>query len=128
MGVPTLRKVFDEQYYTELPGGILEGLGRLFHGNVQLYVYPTAPRPGEVSTSTTVELGPPLQSLLDYLRQRGQIVPIEDFNPTQLHVFPEDVLDAIQKGKPGWEQYLPAVAVKVIKERELFGYRKPEKQ
>ena len=44
MGVPTLRAVFDEQYYTSLPGGILEGLGRLFQGNVRLYVYPTLDR------------------------------------------------------------------------------------
>src|ERR1019366_1470746 len=29
MGVPTLREVFEEKYYTEMEGGILEGLGRL---------------------------------------------------------------------------------------------------
>ena len=92
MGVPTLRTVFDEQYYTELPGGILEGLGRLFHGHVRLYVYPTRARTGEVATSTTVEVAPPLQPLLTYLRERGQIEPIEDFDARQLHVFPEDVL------------------------------------
>ena len=27
MGVPSLRDIFDEQYYTDLEGGILEGLG-----------------------------------------------------------------------------------------------------
>jgi hypothetical protein len=124
MGVPILRAIFDEQYYTQLAGGILEGLGRLFQGQVRLYVYPTAAKPGEVDTSSTIEVAPQLQHLLAYLRERGGIEAIEDFDASQLHVFPKDVLDAMQKGTPGWEKYLPPQAADVIKERELFGYRK----
>jgi len=30
LGVPTLHEIFDEKYYSNLDGGILEGLGRLF--------------------------------------------------------------------------------------------------
>ena len=123
MGVPTLRAVFDEQYYTSLPGGILEGLGRLFQGNVRLYVYPTMDRSGEVVTSATLEVAPPLQHLLTYLREKGGIEAIEDFDTRQLHIFPQDVLAAIQNGTPGWEQYLPPQAAEVIKQRALFGYR-----
>src|SRR5208337_1908859 len=80
MGVPTLRAIFDEQYYSALPGGILEGLGRLFQGNVRLYVYPTMEQSGEVATSTTLEVAPPLQHLLAYLRDKGGIEAIEDFD------------------------------------------------
>ena len=123
MGVPTLRAVFDEQYYTSLPGGILEGLGRLFQGNVRLYVYPTLDQAGEVATSATLEVARPLQHLLAYLREQGAIEAIEDFDSRQLHIFPKEVLRAIQKGSPGWEQYLPPQAAEVIKQRALFGYR-----
>jgi len=123
MGVPTLRAVFDEQYYTSLPGGILEGLGRLFQGNVRLYVYPTMEQSGEVATSTTLEVAPPLQHLLAYLRDKGGIEAIEDFDSRQLHMLPNEVLAAIQNGAPGWEQYLPPQAAEVIKQRALFGYR-----
>ena len=42
MGVPTLRAVFDEQYYTNLPGGILEGLGRLVSGKCTAVCLPHA--------------------------------------------------------------------------------------
>ena len=122
MGVPTLRKVFDDQYYTGLPGGILEGLGRLFQGNVRLYVYPTRTRAGEVATSTTLEVDPQLQHLLDYLRERGWIEAIENFDSRQLHMLPDEVLAAIQNGTSGWEQYLPPQATDVIKQRALFGY------
>jgi hypothetical protein len=123
MGVPTLRAVFDEQYYAGLPGGILEGLGRLFQGNVRLYVYPTMERSGEVATSSTLEVAPPLQHLLAYLREKGGIEAIENADMSQLQMLPNEVLTAIQDGAPGWEQYLPPRAAEVIKQRALFGYR-----
>ncbi len=128
MGVPTLRAVFDEQYYTCLPGGIMEGLGRLFQGSVRLLVYPTLAQTGEVATSTTLEVAPPLQHLLAYLRDKGGIEAIEDFDTSQLKVLPKDVLAAIQNGTPGWEQYLPPRAAEVIKQRALFGYRQTEER
>ena len=40
MGVPTLREIFDEKYYTHLAGGILESFGRMFKNDLKLYVYP----------------------------------------------------------------------------------------
>ncbi|MFM8468902.1 MAG: TonB-dependent receptor, partial [Limisphaerales bacterium] len=40
MGVPTLREIFEEKYYGDLEGGILESLGRLFKNDLKLYVYP----------------------------------------------------------------------------------------
>jgi hypothetical protein len=123
MGVPTLRAVFVERYYTSLPGGILEGLGRLFQGNVRLYVYPTRASSGEVATSTTLKIEPHLQHLLDYLRDKGGIEALENFDAGQIHMLPDEVLAAIQNGTPGWEQYLPLPAAEVIKRRALFGYR-----
>ncbi|MFZ0961819.1 MAG: TonB-dependent receptor [Terriglobia bacterium] len=126
MGVPTLRAVFDEHYYTDLPGGIMEGLGRLFQGNVRLYVHPTRAQSGEVATSSTLEVAPPLQHLLAYLREMGGIEAIEDVDLRQLHMMPDKVLAAIQNGTPGWEQYLPPPAAEVIKQRALFGYRQAE--
>ncbi len=41
VGVPTLREIFDQKHYSDLEGGILEGLGRLIQGKVRLFVYPT---------------------------------------------------------------------------------------
>ena len=47
MGVPSLIDLFDEKYYAELPGGILESFGRLFKNDLKLFVYPLL-RDGEV--------------------------------------------------------------------------------
>src|SRR6516165_7300021 len=40
MGAPSLHEIFDEKYYANLEGGILEALGRMFKGDLKLYVYP----------------------------------------------------------------------------------------
>src|SRR5438045_2091139 len=38
MVVPSLLEIFDEKYYLNLEGGILEALGRMFKGGFKLYV------------------------------------------------------------------------------------------
>jgi hypothetical protein len=40
MGVASLVHIFQEKFYTELQGGILEALGRLLASNVKMYVFP----------------------------------------------------------------------------------------
>ena len=40
MGLASLRRLFDEQYYENLDGGILESLGRLFTDQLKLLIYP----------------------------------------------------------------------------------------
>src|SRR5436305_14802956 len=37
MGVPSLLEIFDEKYYLNLEGGILEALRRMFKGALKLY-------------------------------------------------------------------------------------------
>jgi hypothetical protein len=40
MAVPSIYELFDEKYYGDLPGGILENFGRLFKNDLKIYVYP----------------------------------------------------------------------------------------
>ena len=40
LGVNNLVEIFNEKYYENLPGGILESFGRMFRNAVKLYVYP----------------------------------------------------------------------------------------
>lgn len=44
MGINNLLEVFNEKYYTNLAGGILENFGRLFRNSVKLYIYPMKQR------------------------------------------------------------------------------------
>src|ERR1700693_6356463 len=40
MGINNLLEVFNEKYYENLDGGILESFGRLFKNLIKLYIYP----------------------------------------------------------------------------------------
>jgi len=124
MGVPTLREVFEEKYYAELEGGILEGLGRLFQGSVKLFIYPTRETDGgEVTTSDRLDVKPELNHLYRHLVENGYIASIREFEPGELRVTPGEVLASIQSGDPGWEKLVPPQAAALIKQKGLFGYR-----
>lgn len=124
MGVPTLREVFDEKYYTDLEGGILEGLGRLFQGPSRLFVYPTCDAgSGELKTADSLEVQPHLQHLYVYLLESGFIEPIREYGTGDLKSSPGNVLERLQAGDPSWEGLVPPQAVKLIKQGGFFGYR-----
>ena len=127
MGVPSLLGIFDEKYYLNLEGGILEALGRMFKGGLKLYVYPMIDdKTGQVLTAHQIEVAPNLRSLFQYLIDNRFIEEITEYNPEYLRIFPPDALAKLQSGDEGWEQMVPPEVVRMIKEREFFGYRAPQ--
>jgi hypothetical protein len=123
VGMPLLEEIFDEKYYANLDGGILEAVGRFFKGRVKLYVYPMKEAAGgDVSGVESLEVPPKLRHLAEYLVDNEFIQPIADFETAQLHIFSREVLAKIQSGGDGWEQFVPAPVAEMIKSRNLFGY------
>jgi len=126
MGVPTLMEIFDEKYYLNLEGGILEALGRMFKGGLKLYVYPMIDEETDkIVTATKMKVAPNLQSLFQYLIDNQCIEEIADYNPEYLGIYPPDALAKLQAGDMRWERMVPPEVVQMIKEREFFGYRAP---
>src|SRR5437762_1890089 len=81
MGVPSLREVFEEKYYTDLEGGILEAFGRLFKNDLRLYVYPFQdPTTGSIITAGNLRVAPHLRHLYSYLLENQFIQSIQDYN------------------------------------------------
>jgi hypothetical protein len=125
LGVPTLIEIFQEKYYAQLPGGILESFGRLFKNDLKLFVYPLQEQVGGyLSTVDTVKVAPDLQKLYEYLRDRGSFVGLDNYNPSYLHIFSRDVLKLIGAHDERWEQMVPASVADLIKKRGYFGYTK----
>jgi hypothetical protein len=123
MGVPTLMEIFDEKYYLNLEGGILEALGRMFKGGLKLYVYPMIGEAGQLITATQLEVAPNLRSLFQYLVDNRFIEEITDYNPEYLRIHPPTALEKLQSGDSTWETMVPPEVSKIIKERQFFGYR-----
>ena len=125
MGAASLIELFDEKYYTQLPGGILESFGRLFKNDLKLYVYPL--QDSKTKALTTVENVPvaqELQPLYRYLADRGSFVQLDNFRPECLGVFSRDVLKRIGSGDTSWEPMVPPEVAELIKKRGFFGYTK----
>src|SRR5881396_4196783 len=126
MGVPSLIEIFNEKYYSNLEGGILEALGRMFKGGLKLYVYPTIDEAtGKIVTATQVKVAPNLRSLFQYLIDNQYVQEITDYHPEYLRIQPPDVLARLQSGDSKWEQMVPPEVAHLITKREFFGYRGP---
>jgi len=123
MGVPSLIELFDEKYYADLPGGILESFGRLFKNDLKLYVYPLQKgKDVPLETVQTIKIAGPLAELYAYLFDRGSFVNLDNFNPNYLHIFSREVLTRIASGDDSWEQMVPPEVSSLIKKRGFFDY------
>jgi hypothetical protein len=145
MGINNLLEIFNEKYYENLEGGILESFGRMFKSSVKLYVYPMRQEAYDrylttggviapassighafaanvLITAKNVHITPHLRNLYDYLLENHYIDSIVGFDPEVLGIFSRDVLGKIRERDSSWEQMVPASVAAAIKKRHLFGY------
>jgi hypothetical protein len=124
VGLPTVRQMAEERYYTELPGGVLESIGRLFKRSVKMYVYPTLdPSSRAVRTVETASIQPPWHHMRDLLLEIGRIEPIRHFNEGYLSIQTPDVSERIQMGNVSWQEMVPSTVTEMIKAKRLFGFQ-----
>ncbi len=122
MGVPSLREIFDEKYYTDLAGGILESFGRMFKNDLKLYVYPYKdPGTGALITATNLRVAPNLRHLHAYLIENRFIENLRDYDESCLPILSRDVLQKIRRGDKSWDESVPVEVARMIRERNLFG-------
>lgn len=127
LGVYNMHSIFDERYYDNLRGGILEAFGRGFGHNVKLFVYPANDvETGDLYTLDKLEIPIKFKGLLQYLKDVNKIEAIKEFDTRLLHILSDDVLAKINAGSSAWEDDVPEEVVKAIKFFELFGYTKKE--
>jgi hypothetical protein len=123
VGLPAFRQVVaDEKYFTDLPGGVLESVGRLFKRAVKMYVYPTRDRDtGQIHTLDQAPIEPPWHHLRALLLEIGRVEPIRGYDESYLSIRTPDVLARIQSGDVAWEEMVPAAVAEIIKAENLFG-------
>ena len=121
LGIPTLNEIFNEKYYENLPGGILEAFGRLFKYDLRLYVSPTInPADNELVTIDTYLPKENLTHLYEHLRLNHLISPLNSVNKEYLTIHSHKVLEDIKNGGTDWESKVPDKVREVIKERGTF--------
>jgi len=123
MGVSSFIQIFDEKYYRNISGGILEAFGKLFFKDLKVYLYPFKnAKTGEIVTSENLKVHPRMKELYKFFKYNGKVVDIKDYDTEILNVFSKTILDMIAAGNHGWEEMLPTGIADTIKDGRLFGY------
>ena len=121
LGVDNLIDMFEEQYYRNLNGGIMEAFGVIFTRDIRFYLYPYKPNDkAELLNSTNIPIHPRIKDLYNYLHSNGRIKDLE-YNPEVLGIFSREVLKRIKACEEGtWESSVPEGVADIIKEKHLF--------
>ncbi len=121
LGVPTLGQVFDEKYYENLEGGILESFGRMFRHDLRLYVGPAlGGSDDELVTVHNLKIPAHLKHLYLHLRENGYIRELTDIRREYLSIFSPAVLEKIREGDKGWVDMVPDAVADIIRNKRLF--------
>ena len=121
VGLPQIKKLVEEKFYTEISGGVLEAVGRQYKRSVKLYVYPMRdPQSGRIETIDNLVLPSPWEHLRRLLRELGRLEPIRASNEAWLSMQTQDVLPLIEKDDCSWESMVPAEVAEIIKIKRLF--------
>ncbi|MBU2018351.1 MAG: TonB-dependent receptor [Bacteroidetes bacterium] len=124
VGVYNLHTIFDERYYDNLPGGLLEAFGRGFGHNVKLFVYPAINvENGELYELENIRIPKHLNGLLQFMKDNNKMAAIEGYDQRFLHILSDDVLSKIRAGANSWVEDVPEEVAEAIKKFELFGYK-----
>lgn len=124
MGVNNFVDIFDEQYYQDLSGGILEAFGKMFYNNLKVYLYPMIhEKSGEVVNSNNLKLHPRMKDFYKFFKYNGKIVDIFDYEQNYLSIFSREILRNIKHNKEGWDDQLPNGIAELIRKEKMFGYK-----
>jgi len=122
IGVSNLSTIFDEKYYQNLNGGLLESFSRLFGSNVKLYVYPALSDTNELVTCDIFQPADHLKHLFQHFVYNNQIEDLKKVKTEHLHIISDQVLEMIRNGESGWEEMVPNRVVEAIKKHHMFSY------
>ena len=129
LGLTNLQEIFDAQYYRNLEGGILEGIGKMFNRDIKVYVYPSKPDKKTIlKTSSNIMIQPRIKPLFDFFIFNKRIIDLKGYKEEYLSIFSRKVLKMIKKGQTGWEKMVPTYVDNMIKENKLFGYNQKNKK
>ncbi|MCA4776011.1 TonB-dependent receptor [Empedobacter stercoris] len=124
MGVNNLVEIFNEQYYADLPGGIMEAFGKLFKKNVKVYLYPYLDKQKDILlTSKNLQVSDNVHELYKYFLYNGRIQDILNYNRGYLDSYSRRILEKIANAEQDWENECPEGVADMIKDRGMFGYK-----
>jgi hypothetical protein len=112
LGLPLFEELFNERWYLDLDGGLLEAFGRLFKSDLRLYVYPAGdPVTGRIRTGRQANVLPQQRHLLDYLLEIGGVRCLQDCLEQCVFVSSAGVRQMWRNGDPAWRRFVPPLVL-----------------
>lgn len=123
IGARQLLETIVDSYYKNVDGELLSVFGKFFSKKISYFVYPLVQEgSAELMTSKNLPVPEGVKFLYDHLIEIGQIVDIEKFNSSLLHIFSTKVYEMITKDESDWEKMVPKLIADTVKRQSLFGY------
>lgn len=122
VGAPLLEKMFEAEFYKGMPGGILEGMSRLFDEKTKVFVFPQKDSK-TCSTAKTYNPPPALTHLYHHFLSNDWITDVLDCDSVDTTIHSADVRKMLETGDPKWKTLVPEKVRQLIEDRQLFGYR-----
>ena len=113
IGAGQLEKVFDESYYSDLQGGLLEGMAKLLGKYSRLYVYPHF-EGAEPQRATNFSPAPHLRHVFSHFLENKFICDLKGCDNLNTMVRSDDVLKLIRKKDKSWKHHVPEKIHKFI--------------
>ena len=122
IGVDNLIEMFEEKYYRNLNGGIMEAFGIMLTRDIKIYLYPSQRNSEkQLINSKNIIVHPRAKSIYKYLLNNKRIEDL-DYKKDILGIYSRDVLKKIKSCEIGtWEHMVPDGVADIIKDKSLFG-------
>jgi len=118
-----LSYVFDNDLYQNLDGGTLEGLGKLFHNDTKVMVYPAFEN-GHFTTLDNAHKPESLKHIVTQLIENDQLIAIDCFANDVVGISARETMKMIVAEEEGWEENLLPATIEIIKQNNLYGMNK----
>ncbi len=119
IGGAQLERIFDENYYKDVKGGVFSALAQLFDENSELLVFPF--KTNEICLNTK-SFNPKLElmHLYQHLISNELIVDIAGCDELNTSILSSDVRKLLVSGDPAWKELVPAEVSNLIESENMF--------
>lgn len=106
IGAAQLDKIFDEKFYSDLSGGLLEGMSKLLDESTRLYIYPHKTK--EICLLTKSFFPKPnIKHIYSHFLENKFIQDIAGCDEIAEFIHSDDIIKMIKQKKTDWKKHVP---------------------
>jgi hypothetical protein len=118
MSIQHLDGLFNESFYQNLEGGLLEGLGRLLDQETHLYIYPEAQK-NECLSCDSYQAPKGTEHIYKHFAEHKMISDMVDCDHIQSFVHSTQIEQWMKQGSKEWEKHVPPSVRDILKKEGL---------